>query len=50
MSVATVEFVTAMQQLKVNAGRIVTAIAAFAILAGAWLAYFTVIPHDLRIH
>jgi len=50
MSVATVELVTVMQQLQAGAKQAVTTAAAFAVLTGVWLAYFTVIPHDFRIH
>jgi hypothetical protein len=50
MTVATIELVTATQQLQAKAAEAVTALVAFALLAGVWLAYFAVIPLDLRIH
>jgi hypothetical protein len=50
MSVATIELVTAMQHLQAKAAEAVIALVAFVVLAGVWLAYFAVIPLDLRIH
>jgi flagellar motor component MotA len=50
MTVATVELVTAMQHLQAKAADAVIALVAFALLTGVWLAYFMVIPLDLRIH
>ena len=45
----TIELVTGLQRLSENVVHAVVALVAFGLLAGVWLAFFTVIPFDFHV-